>query len=75
VLELLCTGSSNAEIAARLVISTRTVDHHVSAVLAKLGAPTRAAALGRGRPGAVWWGLGSGRRALNGSAPHNLNCQ
>ena len=44
VLELICTGSSNAEIAARLVISTKTVDHHVSAVLAKLGTPTRAAA-------------------------------
>jgi DNA-binding CsgD family transcriptional regulator/tetratricopeptide (TPR) repeat protein len=44
VLELLVTGSSNAQIAARLVISTRTVDHHVSAVLAKLGTPTRAEA-------------------------------
>jgi DNA-binding CsgD family transcriptional regulator len=44
VLDLLCTGSSNAQIAERLVIATKTVDHHVSAVLAKLGAPTRAAA-------------------------------
>jgi DNA-binding CsgD family transcriptional regulator/tetratricopeptide (TPR) repeat protein len=47
VLELICAGQSNAEIAATLVLSTRTVDHHVSAVLAKLGAPTRAAAAAR----------------------------
>jgi len=44
VLELICAGHSNAEIAVKLVLSTRTVDHHVSAVLAKLGAPTRGAA-------------------------------
>ena len=44
VLELICAGHSNAEIAAKLVLSARTVDHHVSAVLAKLGAPTRGAA-------------------------------
>ena len=47
VLELICAGHSNAEIAAKLVLSTRTVDHHVSAVLAKLGAPTRVAAVAR----------------------------
>jgi DNA-binding CsgD family transcriptional regulator len=47
VLELICAGHSNAEIAAKLVLSTRTVDHHVSAVLAKLGAPTRGAAAAR----------------------------
>jgi DNA-binding CsgD family transcriptional regulator/tetratricopeptide (TPR) repeat protein len=47
VLGLICAGHSNAEIAAKLVLSTRTVDHHVSAVLAKLGAPTRSAAAAR----------------------------
>ena len=44
VLELICAGHSNAEIAAKLFLSPRTVGHHVSAVLAKLDAPTRGAA-------------------------------
>ena len=44
VLGLICAGQSNAGIAAKLFLSPRTVDHHVSAVLAKLGAPTRGAA-------------------------------
>ena len=55
VLELICAGHSNAEIAAKLFLSARTVDHHVSAVLANLGAPTRGAAAAhaarRGLPG------------------------
>jgi DNA-binding CsgD family transcriptional regulator/tetratricopeptide (TPR) repeat protein len=52
VLALIADGLTNAEIAERLVISPRTTEHHVSAVLAKLGARTRreasrrAAALG-----------------------------
>ena len=42
--QLLAEGLRNAHIAERLVLSAKTVDHHVSAVLAKLGVPTRAAA-------------------------------
>jgi DNA-binding CsgD family transcriptional regulator len=41
VLELLCARRTNAQIAQALVISPKTVDHHVSAVLAKLGAENR----------------------------------
>ena len=41
VLALLVEGLRNAEIAQRLFISARTVDHHVSAILTKLGVPTR----------------------------------
>jgi DNA-binding CsgD family transcriptional regulator/tetratricopeptide (TPR) repeat protein len=41
VLELLCEGRTNASIATKLVISPKTVDHHVSSVLAKLGVSKR----------------------------------
>jgi DNA-binding CsgD family transcriptional regulator/tetratricopeptide (TPR) repeat protein len=54
VLELLCAGYSDAEIATTLFISRRTAGHHVSAVLAKLRVPTRsAAAAAAGRMGLV----------------------
>lgn len=41
VLRLLAQGARNAAIAERLIISPHTVKHHVSSVLAKLGAATR----------------------------------
>jgi DNA-binding NarL/FixJ family response regulator len=41
VLTPLAEGRSNPEIAERLVLSERTVDHHVSAILAKLGVTSR----------------------------------
>jgi DNA-binding NarL/FixJ family response regulator len=44
VVRLLTSGLSNAEIARRLVLSPKTVEHHVGAVLTKLGAATRAEA-------------------------------
>ncbi|MFF5292730.1 ATP-binding protein [Paractinoplanes globisporus] len=49
VLKLLAEGLSNAEIAARLTLSAKTVDHHVSAVLAKLGVPNRGQAAAEAR--------------------------
>jgi len=45
VLDLLREGLSNSQIAARLHRSARTVEHHVTALLAKLGATTREAAV------------------------------
>jgi ATP/maltotriose-dependent transcriptional regulator MalT len=45
VLALMSEGCTNAEIADRLFISYKTVDHHVSAILAKLEAHTRAEAV------------------------------
>jgi DNA-binding CsgD family transcriptional regulator/tetratricopeptide (TPR) repeat protein len=41
ILGCLSRGLSNARIGAQLHLSTKTVDHHVSSVLAKLGAASR----------------------------------
>lgn len=44
VLELLVSDMTNPQIARQLVLSVRTVDHHVSSILAKLNVHTRRAA-------------------------------
>ncbi|HMN99778.1 MAG TPA: AAA family ATPase [Miltoncostaeaceae bacterium] len=44
VLALVAEGLTNGQIAQRLVISERTVDHHVAAVLRRLGVASRAEA-------------------------------
>jgi len=49
VLEQLATGATNPAIAAALHLSERTVAHHVSAILSKLGAATRLAAIEQAR--------------------------
>jgi DNA-binding CsgD family transcriptional regulator len=45
VLALVAEGLRNTDIAERLVVSPRTVDHHVSAILRKLNAKTRGEAV------------------------------
>ncbi len=49
VLDALALGLSNAEIAARLFVSPKTVDHHVSAILEKLDVSSRGAAVAKAR--------------------------
>jgi DNA-binding CsgD family transcriptional regulator/tetratricopeptide (TPR) repeat protein len=45
ILSLLSEGLQNSAIAKRLFLSTKTVDHHVSAILKKLRVPSRAKAI------------------------------
>src|ERR671932_709638 len=58
VLRLIADGRKNAEIAARLVLSPKTVRNHVSNILSKLQVADRAQAIIRAREA----GLGSDRR-------------
>lgn len=45
VLGLMADGLSNGEIAARLIVSKKTVEHHVSAIFSKLGVDSRGKAV------------------------------
>jgi DNA-binding CsgD family transcriptional regulator/tetratricopeptide (TPR) repeat protein len=49
IVELLDEGLRNSDIAVRLSVSEKTVGHHVSAILAKLGARTRGEAAAKFR--------------------------
>jgi DNA-binding CsgD family transcriptional regulator/tetratricopeptide (TPR) repeat protein len=49
ILALLSEGLRNSAIAKRLFVSTKTVDHHVSAILSKLGVSSRAEAVAMAR--------------------------
>ncbi|AZG46941.1 Transcriptional regulatory protein DegU [Gordonia insulae] len=49
VLALMCDGLTNAELAQRLFLSEKTVDHHVSAILSRLEVAGRREAVRRAR--------------------------
>jgi DNA-binding CsgD family transcriptional regulator/tetratricopeptide (TPR) repeat protein len=66
VLQLLTVGLSNAEVAQRLTLSEKTVGHHVSAVLRKLGARSRSRAVVM----AAEMGIGVSRQHRTWEAQH-----
>jgi ATP/maltotriose-dependent transcriptional regulator MalT len=66
ILALMSEGLRNADIAERLHRSVRTVDHHVAAVLAKLGVATRIEAVRRAE--SEGWFAPSGQSGQPGAA-------
>jgi DNA-binding NarL/FixJ family response regulator len=79
VLDLICAGYTNAAISAELFISAKTVDHHVSAILAKLGAPNRNAAAAQAARLGLVGGAGAagnaGLRSPRRRAAADLRCR
>jgi DNA-binding CsgD family transcriptional regulator len=53
IVELVATGATNREVAAHLLLSPRTVDHHLRQVFTKLGISSRAELLASPREGAT----------------------
>ena len=58
IIELVATGLTNQEIAAKLTISKRTVDNHVSNIFTKTGAKNRVALLN--------WAMDNGKICRDG---------
>lgn len=63
LLDLVAAGLSNAEVAARLVISEKTVRNHITHVFGKLGVTGRAQAIVLARDAGLGCGSGRGRTA------------
>lgn len=77
VLALIQQRMTNEEIAQRLVLSVRTVEHHVSAILAKLGVQSRteAAATARLVPSGTRWATAACCCPGNGCARLTSACR
>ncbi|MEP6619811.1 MAG: AAA family ATPase [bacterium] len=66
ILTLVCEGLRDAEIAERLFLSTKTVGHHVSAILGKLGVRSRGEATATARANGIC-------PAESGAPPHDAD--
>ncbi len=74
VLDCLVEGLSNHEIAAKLFIAEKTVDHHVSAILAKLGAGEPQGCGAHGPRHCAKWGTGPPKIGKASRCPGGALC-